>query len=659
MKFSWSYCFILCIFILFSCSPRQVTVENLSSYKKSFDTSHSLERADPRMIQWLEKSSLSRQAPDLLHIVAGSSLSWKNPIIRPNKNEFWELSPAWLYLDLWSFDTSSKNTKLGEFFNFHQINFLKNFNINGVYLSQSSRNILNAQFNTRDISFIHDETVTNSYNFEEVFATESEYRQLQRNNFILGGNIIEPALDINEDFLLALYAVRQYPSLFMMTELPQNLWPKFSLAYDNEQNDFQSRSLTQTEYSLLASQQIIPQVFARDGLTQDSSFALTNPITGYDGVQRRWIYRYVKDIYRPLLNFYDPSMRANTLVTASIIKQVGIFQQALVGISLRDLWGQYPVENISQSLNKGKTEEDFTLNMLRAWNSNIHAYGAWSLLRDAFPASYLPSLLTSSTDFVADTLIMPALEQGFINQNTEALVEAIQYGIENNIDFSSLWRGSADLYTRTFLDQSFQFLTSMAMATSIADISIEELKELEKSYHLLGKDDSKLNKKLQYAKDIQRSYLTFAQFLPGLPFLSYNDILARVKAKNSPQGIVNTYTLSTLKEQQHEKTSLLNALRPAWELRQKYVLGSSQIQTVLPTKNKSTLALLLKSFDDNYFILTLNINKKSTSTIASIPSEYTFRKIHDLTSNQSYPLQNNNIELWLKPLEVKLYKVAY
>ncbi len=693
-------------------------------------------RADPRFIRWLEKESLYRHAPDLIRIVTGTSLGWRAPSSTPEKSNILASSPAWFYANPWEIAKNDNNTHFGSFLDSKSPDLLKNAGISALYFSPGAGYSLDSQLNntakphkttlqdTRETKASEDtgaiEQAIISYKIAEGVGTLEEYRRLERNPMIMGGDILEPALGVGPDFLLALRAVREYPGLFMMTELPRDLWEHFPSPVSNNESprtNFSPQTISATQKELLVNQGLIPALFARDLLShsQKQGFAISNPIRGVDSATRRWIYRYSGSPYRPLLNMSDPNLGAHKLFTASIIQQIGILHQPLIGISIADLWGQesYKLPELPTGANKDFTSPEFAepaLFALKLWNKSIHNYGSWSLVRDAFPMEYIPLLLKERSDFVADTVFMPALEASLITGKATALKTATKEAMALNITFSSLWHGSADTYQKRFLDTFFTMPSSMSLASSIANISEQEAKIIQKALELTSAlhSDKELFTKYTNAKKIQFASLAFPALLPGMNFISGHDIRGSI-----PFGILDKTNISNTKEmdsqadatektnkdstrtftgqkkpadlpsfsltankqkntissslesgimlnpslnlQQTDANSLMSQLKPIYAYRQKHRIGESSVVALLESPEE-VFGLLLQSPTNQYYISIINTSDKEIRANIKIPfSKKNFTEAKDSIKPLTKHPARNRFTLELKAWEVRCF----
>ncbi len=658
--------FVLCLSIFFVACNQKPGITNPEQYNSELNST--LLRADPVYLNMLEKQSLLRQTPEKIRIVSGSNLAWRNPSSATLKSEFLKLSPAWFYANPTHFKKEQYQNYL-ESFLFSGPASLKKFGINAILLSPISQfdfNI-NIDFNGQHIesSQYNKNSSSVSFNFDEQIINLSQYKSLQ-SSMLVGGDMLSPSLGYGPDFILALNAVRDYPGLFVMTELPKKLWQYFPIK--NTSNDIYEPYIisNNNDKTLLIEHGIIPKSFARDYLPSatKSNFAISSPIRGIDSIERRWVYRFVKNADTALLNYSDPSLNAQKLFSASIIQQVGVFRQALIGIKISDLWGQ-EVVNTSSNLSTSKLAEP-ALSALSTWNKAIHNYGAWSIIREAFPMELIPLLQGEGTDFVADTVFMPEFEKALLSENAENLKQNIQKALDLNIDFAALWHGSPDSYDGYFSERFFNSPTSMALAAKAAKISQQEVNNLQELIKLPSalQENDNLLKKYDNAKEIQYSYLAFQSLISGLPIITAYDLLGIIPKGNLPsfsltsrqnpknqEGIV---LHDILPVQLRDKNSLASRLQNIFSIREQYNIGNTELIAIAETNSK-IFAVILQNEQGKNYLCAMNISSESTQTELGLHKQFLGAK--NLFNSNSYQIFKTKFKQNFKPWQIKFFEL--
>lgn len=552
-------------------------------------------RADSRYIGWLEKESIFNAVPEKIKIVTGTQFAWNFSSEKHNKANILAVSPLWLQINPYKLAYKDQSP-LKLFLN--NTKLLKDAQISGLYF-----------YPTKNASFedLYDNSTENrskqysptSLGLSKDTGSEKELMQLNLQQIYTAGNILPASLGIGSDFLLALHGVREYPGLFMMVEVPRQLWQVLPVA--DKQNSFMPAELTEKHLQPLKEAGIIPHSFYRDYFKDfpRSSFAVSNEITGYDGVTRRWIYRCADNPYTVVLNFYDPSFQTQRILAGSIIEEIGILKQGLVSLSIQDIWGQESMPTPAGTKNiSALTNPQPALYTLESINRSVHGYGAWTFCRDSFAPELIKLLQNAQTDFAADTLIMPALEQAFIKENNAPLIKAFHFLQEQKIDEQSLWHGTHKSFAHS--PYAFPSLTKFILQTAkISEQDCSMLKKMQET-PLFRENNQNLYNKFVLAKQMQTAFIGFQSLLPGLNIVELQDLTGVAKEEDNYAPLQKTVTQNTLlfgslPEQIHREESVIEELQPIWEIRQEKKLHSAKILQIFQTSNPKTFAMCLET----------------------------------------------------------------
>ena len=166
-----------------------------------------------------------------------------------------------------------------------------------------------------------------STQIDEVFGSEVEFRRLCEVAAAHGGIVIDDIVPGHTgkgaDFRLAEMKVGDYPGIYHMVEIPPEDWHllpgvppgKDSVNLDSEAED----RLQRAGYIVGRLQRVI---FHDPGI-KDTNWSATAPVTGPDGIERRWVYlHYFKD-GQPSINWLDPTFAGMRLVIGDALHALG------------------------------------------------------------------------------------------------------------------------------------------------------------------------------------------------------------------------------------------------------------------------------------------------------------------------------------------------
>ena len=400
-------------------------------------------RPGPAYVQWLEEQACLRKASDLTAVVSGSGLIWKHSsrssLLPENARTWFRVSPAltaWTGHDpltsaLAESDIAERLSRLG---------------IQGIILSGLADT--GDEWAGRSPAFGHGEDGT-SLHFGRLSGTEKDYAGwltgLSRAGLLPGGTLLPANTGMGPDFFLSIRAVRDYPGLYAMTELSPSIWPMLPPLKKHD-----TAALSSADTAALAAQGELPPSLVQDSPIFSSvprGWAVTGPITGVDGVKRRWAYRWYLRHDRPVLHWDDPSGAARRVMEADLIQHVGLRHEILVGISA----GAWMGLDAASRQTPGENTPEPGLSALRDLTRNAHRYGSAVFVQDTFSPEQLADLMPDGPDFFHDCFLSPALERSLLKGTAEEVRSSLRSAIRQNINQQRLWRAAPDGLPRSEL----------------------------------------------------------------------------------------------------------------------------------------------------------------------------------------------------------------
>jgi trehalose synthase len=166
-----------------------------------------------------------------------------------------------------------------------------------------------------------------STQIDEVFGTEVEFRRLCEVAAVHGGIVLDDIVPGHTgkgpDFRLAEMKVGDYPGIYHMVEIPPEDWhllPEVPAGRDSVNLDSQAEDRLQRAGYIVGRLQ---RVIFHDPGVKDTNWSATAPVTGPDGVERRWVYlHYFKD-GQPTINWLDPTFAGMRLVIGDALHSLG------------------------------------------------------------------------------------------------------------------------------------------------------------------------------------------------------------------------------------------------------------------------------------------------------------------------------------------------
>ncbi|MDR2893273.1 MAG: hypothetical protein LBV80_09370 [Deltaproteobacteria bacterium] len=423
--------------------------------------SNGLSRADPGYMQYLEKQSMLGKSTEMTEVVSGSVLNWRLPGSHERAADLRGRASVWVHIQPQAMLVPSHRSPFTQLTGPIAWDSLTKAGISGVYLAPTggSGSLWDSERSRRHED--HEDVI--QYDFPLHLGKDEDYRNVVRSaglhQALLGGDIIPAAPGIGPDFFLAARAFREYPGLFCMAEAPREIWNL--LPPVEEGRDWQVWPLSPEQAAAMEAKGFLPAEFAQEALDYmpQSGWAATGPVRGADGNLRRWVFRYFTNHKRPVLNWSDPSATARRAMNGSVIRQVGIFGNALSGYRVQPFIG---LERYNPQVS------DLTLDLAFEASLNLsrqtRSYGGWSWLRDELPLPLLREFLLEGPDFAQDNIFSPAAEHALLTGDAALLRfmadEALAYGL----DFRRLVHSSVSHEGMNYLLPHLRYLRNADVA---------------------------------------------------------------------------------------------------------------------------------------------------------------------------------------------------
>jgi trehalose synthase len=287
---------------------------------------HAGDRGDRKdYVSWLQQQSMLADASRIAGRFSGIANVWQSPFATPDPTAVMEKSSVWFTAYPISMIPKPGHSFLGTLGDEKLWDMFAAIGINGVHTGPLKRagGVLGREL-TPSVDGHFDRISTQ---IDRVFGSELEFRRLCEVAAAHGGVIIDDIVPGHTgkgpDFRLAEMNVGDYAGIYHMVEIPPEDWDllpevppgKDSVNLDSEAED----RLQRAGYIVGRLQRVIFQ----DPGIKDTNWSATSPVTGPDGVQRRWVYlHYFKD-GQPSINWLDPTFAGMRLVIGDALHSLG------------------------------------------------------------------------------------------------------------------------------------------------------------------------------------------------------------------------------------------------------------------------------------------------------------------------------------------------
>ena len=276
-------------------------------------------------VSWLQQKSMLADASRISGQFSGIADVWQSPFATPNPTAVMAKSSVWFTAYPISMITKPGHSFLGTLGDEELWHVFAAIGINAVHTGPLKR--AGGVFGWELTPSVDGHFDRISTQIDEVFGSELEFRRLCEVAAAHGGIVIDDIVPGHTgkgpDFRLAEMKVGDYPGIYHMVEIPPEDWHllpgvppgKDSVNLDSEAED----RLQRAGYIVGRLQRVIFQ----DPGIKDTNWSATAPVTGPDGVERRWVYlHYFKD-GQPSINWLDPTFAGMRLVIGDALHSLG------------------------------------------------------------------------------------------------------------------------------------------------------------------------------------------------------------------------------------------------------------------------------------------------------------------------------------------------
>jgi trehalose synthase len=389
---------------------------------------------DKDYVRWLQQESMLADASAIAGQFSGVGGVWQSPFAIPNPTAAMAKSSVWFTAYPISMIPKPGHSFLRTLGDDELWLALEAIGINAVHTGPLKR--AGGVFGWEATPSIDGHFDRISTQIDQVFGTDAEFRRLCEVAAAHGGIVIDDIVPGHTgkgpDFRLAEMGVGDYPGIYHMVEIPPQDWrllPQVPPGKDSVNLDSQAEDRLQRAGYIVGRLQ---RVIFQDPGIKDTNWSATAPVTGPDGVERRWVYlHYFKD-GQPSINWLDPTFAGMRLVIGDALHALGHLGAA--GLRL-DANGFLGVEKSAQGDAPGWSEGhplSDAVNQLIA--SMVRKVGGFTFQELNLSIDDIKKTSERGADLSYDFVNRPAYAHALATGDTEflrlTLKAALQHGLQ-------------------------------------------------------------------------------------------------------------------------------------------------------------------------------------------------------------------------------------
>jgi trehalose synthase len=277
--------------------------------------------ADDDYVRWLRQESMLADASRIAGQFSGIGSVWQSPYADPNPRTALAKSSVWFTAYPISMITKPGCTFLGTLADEDLWRAFAAIGISGLHTGPLKR--AGGIFGRAKTPSVDGHFDRISTRIDEVFGTEPEFRRMCEIAAAYGAIVIDDIVPGHTgkgaDFRLAEMNVGDYPGIYHMVEIPPRDWhllPEVPPGKDSANLDRAAEDrLERSGYIVGRLQRVI---FEEPGV-KETNWSATAPVTGPDGITRRWVYLHYFKEGQPSINWLDPTFAGMRLVVGDAL----------------------------------------------------------------------------------------------------------------------------------------------------------------------------------------------------------------------------------------------------------------------------------------------------------------------------------------------------
>jgi trehalose synthase len=642
---------------------------------------------DGGYVEWLLKESMLARGGAVASEVAGSTSMSQRPFAHSNPRAAIEKASVWFTTYPISMITRSGESFLRALADERLWQLFETIGIDAVHTGPVKRaGAVSGWEITPSVDGHFDRISTR---IDEAFGTEAEFRLMCQVAAAHNGTVIDDIVPGHTgkgaDFRLAEMKVGDYPGIYHMVEIPPEDWhllPPVPPGKDSVNLDVAAEDRLQNAGYIIGRMQRV--IFQEPGV-KETNWSATAPVTGLDGVDRRWVYlHYFKD-GQPSINWLDPTGAGMRLVMGDALHSLHGLGAGALRLDANGFLGlEVSADGSEPAWSEGHPLSE-AANQLIA--SMVRKVGGFTFQELNLSIDDIKNTSDRGADLSYDFVNRPAYHHALATGDTEflrlTLNTSLQYGLQP-ISLVHALQNHDELtyelvhFTSTHADEFFRFrgadLTGAELARTIRAELTERLTGMAAPYNeifttngiasttatvitaaLRIRDISELSK--EDIERVKQGHLLLAMFnalqpgvfafsgwdVCGMLTLQRSEVAALLEAgdtrwinrpaydlmdyqpavSDSPANVPRGRSLyGSLPEQLGDRTSFVSRLAEILTVRREYGIATAS-QLEVPAVSDPGLLIMVHRLDNGLIQVTaLNFSRHSISE--RVASEYFF-----------------------------------
>ena len=392
-------------------------------------------------VSWLQEQSMLAGAGAVAAQFSGSPGMWQNPYANPNPRAAIEKASVWFTAYPVSMITKSGLSFLRTVGDEGLWRLFETIGINAIHTGPVKlAGGISGWERTPSIDGQFDRISTQ---IDPAFGTEDEFRSTCQvaaaHNGIIIDDIVPGHTGKGPDFRLAERKVGDYPGIYHMVEILREDWPllpSVPSGLDSVNLDAHAEErLEKAGYIIGRMQRVL---FKEPGV-KDTNWSATAPVTGVDGIERRWVYLHYFKQGQPSINWLDPTSAGMRLVMGDALHSLHALGAGALRLDANGFLGlEKSAEGNAPAWSEGHPLSEAVNQMIA---SMVRKVGGFTFQELNLAIDDIRNTAQRGADLSYDFVNRPAYHHALAVADTEFLRLTLNIALESGLQPISLVHG--------------------------------------------------------------------------------------------------------------------------------------------------------------------------------------------------------------------------
>lgn len=391
---------------------------------------------DEAYVRWLVEQSMLFQADTRAKLYSGRGRLWQRPYAETQPRSATALASVWFTAYPAAIITRDGETVLQALGNESLWSALETIGVQGVHTGpmKQAGGLREREF-TPTIDGNFDRI---SFDMDAAFGTTEQFlsmtQTVRAHKAVVIDDIVPAHTGKGADFRLAELNYGDYPGIYHMIAIEPEDWSILpEVPADREAVNLSPDQVEQLKAKGYVVGQLQRVIFYEPGI-KETDWSATAPITGVDGITRRWVYLHYFKEGQPSLNWLDPSFAAQRMILGDALHSLDVLGASMLRLDANGFLGVEP-RNGTTAWSEGHPLS-LVGNQLIA--GMVRKAGGFSFQELNLTVDDIASMSKGGADLSYDFITRPAYHHALMTGDTEFLRLMLGIMQQYEIDPASL-----------------------------------------------------------------------------------------------------------------------------------------------------------------------------------------------------------------------------